>query len=447
MRILIVDDDDSIRDYLIVVFENLLDTLDIVECANAPEALKLLSADPYFQLIVSDFDMPGGNGDELYFGIKERKLEIPFLLHTSHDLQELKSLSQVTTKDIAFFHIQKGVPLATFEKKIKTLPVFKQKAAVQNYNRIRLYFFLRFSKSLCDVYIKINEQKYLKFIHKDDVFDNERIKKMIQKNVQYLYITKADFDEFAVSLAQQPFLTHDNSRSVEDRLKSTQMMLQHMAMTTGISKSVLSLAERNIELVMMEAEDIDRLSELLRELKSREDYGHDHAYLLCYFCCVLCDAMGWQTRRSREKLCFAALFHDIVLKDADLAMVENLTDKRLTNFSPEEIKLYKTHPADSAKLLHELAESYPQIDQIVEQHHEWPDGSGFPRGLKAAQIQPLPSLFILCHAFVSEMYRLEFDQSKYPKMLARLKKQFNTGHFQKLFEKLEEILTKKAKKS
>ncbi|PJB52881.1 MAG: DNA-binding response regulator, partial [Bdellovibrio sp. CG_4_9_14_3_um_filter_39_7] len=41
MRILIVDDDDSIRDYLIIVLENLLDSLDIIECTSSQEALKL----------------------------------------------------------------------------------------------------------------------------------------------------------------------------------------------------------------------------------------------------------------------------------------------------------------------------------------------------------------------------------------------------------------------
>lgn len=442
MRILIVDDDDAIRDYLIIVLENLLDSLDIIECTNSTEALKLVSADPYFQLIISDYDMPNGNGDQLYLGLKERKFEIPFLLHTSRALEELPLLVKLTSNQKDFFYIQKGMSLADFEEKLQSLAPFKGSAPLVNFKRVRIYFFLRYTKSLCDVYIKINEQKYIKFIHKNDSFDSEQIKKILTKNVEYLYITDKDFDQFAVSVAKQPFLEHGQGISAEDRIKSTQMMLQHLAMTTGLTRSVLSMAERNIELVMMEAADLDLLSKLLKQLRSSQDYNYDHAYLLCYFCCVLCDAMGWQTRRSREKLCFAALFHDITLKDADLNIIQKIDDQRLSQFSPEEINEYKIHPQQSAALLGELAESYPQVDQIVEQHHELPDGSGFPRGLKAHQLQPMSCLFIVCHALVTEMYKLDFDKNQYPKMMKSLKIKFNVGHFQKIVEKLEDVLLK-----
>ncbi|PIP94148.1 MAG: hypothetical protein COW00_07940 [Bdellovibrio sp. CG12_big_fil_rev_8_21_14_0_65_39_13] len=442
MRILIVDDDDSIRDYLIIVLENLLDSLDIIECTSSQEALKLVSADPYFQLIISDYDMPGGNGDQLYLGLKERNYEIPFLLHSSRSLEEIPTLTKIKSMSKDFFYIQKGLALNQFESALQSLAPFKGQAPLLNYKRVRIYFFLRFSKSLCDVYIKLNDQKYIKFIHKDDAFDSSQIKRILEKNVEYLYITDQDYLEFAVSLVKQPFLLQTQDMTPEDRIKSSQMMLQHMAMTTGLTRSVLSMAERNIELVMMEAADLDQLSKLLNQLRARQDYNYDHAYLLCYFCCVLCDALGWQTRRSREKLCFASLFHDITLKDPDLSFIQRIDDQRLVQFSPDEIQEYKSHPQQSASLLGELAESYPQVDQIVEQHHERPDGSGFPKGLKAHQLQPMSCLFIVCHALVSEMYKLDFDKTLYPKMMKDLKLQYNLGHFQKIVEKLEDVLLK-----
>lgn len=444
MRILIVDDDDSIRDYLIIALENIIDSLDIIECTNAKEALKLLSADPYFQLIISDFNMPGGNGDELFKGLKERKFSIPFLLHTSLSPKDLPLIDELQENEPMFHYIQKGIPLSQFEEVIKNIPDLKKQKVEFEFKKIRIYFFLRFHKSLCDVYIRINEKKFVKFINKNEMFDSAQIKRIISKGVDYLYISQKDYEKFAVSVANQSFLQSDQTLSTEDKLKSTQIMLQHMAMTTGISKSVLSLAERNIELVIMEAQDLDKLSELLKQLRSREDYGHDHAYLLCYFCCVICDAMGWQTRRSREKLCFAALFHDIVLKDPDLAMIQSQNDQALSSFSLEDIQLYKDHPKLSAGLLDELAENYPQLDQIVLEHHEYPDGSGFPRGLKASQIQPLPSLFIICHALVHAMYLANFETEKYPEIFHQLRKDFNQGHFQKIMEKMQEIFLKKA---
>ncbi|TNF03085.1 MAG: hypothetical protein EP326_02745, partial [Deltaproteobacteria bacterium] len=71
----------------------------------------------------------------------------------------------------------------------------------------------------------------------------------------------------------------------------------------------------------------------------------------------------------------------------------------------------------------------PNVDEILLFHHENPEGSGFPKGLNADRIPALCAVFNVAHAFVNEMYRVDFDTTEIPHILMHLKKRFSTGQY------------------
>src|SRR5437667_6919367 len=81
-----------------------------------------------------------------------------------------------------------------------------------------------------------------------------------------------------------------------------------------------------------------------------------------------------------EALHAAALLHDI----GKLAIPEHIISKpgRLT---PEEFEKMKIHPVVGAEILERVRFPYPVVP-IVRAHHEKWDGSGYPMGLKGAEI-------------------------------------------------------------
>jgi HD-GYP domain-containing protein (c-di-GMP phosphodiesterase class II) len=62
-----------------------------------------------------------------------------------------------------------------------------------------------------------------------------------------------------------------------------------------------------------------------------------------------------------------------------------------------------THPNDASDLTLLMTEILPDVDTVVAQHHELPDGTGFPRKLSGARISPLSSVFIVAHDLVYEI--------------------------------------------
>ena len=70
-RILIVDDEPLIRLDLADLLESM--GFDVLEAANADEAILLLEADPQIGVVVTDIDMPGTmDGLKLAFVVRER---------------------------------------------------------------------------------------------------------------------------------------------------------------------------------------------------------------------------------------------------------------------------------------------------------------------------------------------------------------------------------------
>src|SRR5207245_6265554 len=83
---------------------------------------------------------------------------------------------------------------------------------------------------------------------------------------------------------------------------------------------------------------------------------------------------------SMEALHAAALLHDI----GKTAMPEHIISKP-GRLSPEEFEKMKIHTLVGAEILERVRFPYPVVP-IVRAHHEKWDGSGYPMGLKGAEI-------------------------------------------------------------
>lgn len=87
IRVLIVDDDASIRELLAHKFTSELN-MSVTEASSGNEAIALIEGGARFCLIVSDYNMGDGNGDDLLKYMTKKNLKSFFILFTSEaDLQ------------------------------------------------------------------------------------------------------------------------------------------------------------------------------------------------------------------------------------------------------------------------------------------------------------------------------------------------------------------------
>lgn len=79
------------------------------------------------------------------------------------------------------------------------------------------------------------------------------------------------------------------------------------------------------------------------------------------------------------------------------ANIKNKSPHELDGF---EFTDYCSHPFISRDIIKKAAGIPPQVDTIVEQHHEYNDGTGFPKGISGIKIYPLAKAVSLATYFV-----------------------------------------------
>jgi len=97
-----------------------------------------------------------------------------------------------------------------------------------------------------------------------------------------------------------------------------------------------------------------------------------------------------------ERLCSAAIFHDIGKAKIPLAILDKPghleTDERI---------LIETHPVVGYEFLKDQNGVSPEILDAVRHHHEYLDGSGYPDGLGAASIADLVRMLTVSDIFAA----------------------------------------------
>ena len=94
--------------------------------------------------------------------------------------------------------------------------------------------------------------------------------------------------------------------------------------------------------------------------------------------------------RQCQSLATEALLHDIGV----LHMTPDWHDPQ-THISGARRKELLVHPITAAMLIQEHKGYPPAVAQAVLEHHEYLDGSGYPRGLRGAEISPLGQILLL----------------------------------------------------
>jgi len=171
----------------------------------------------------------------------------------------------------------------------------------------------------------------------------------------------------------------------------------------------LDTVKSNMEETIERLEKLPKLSTAMKTLKVDRsgNYMRTHIDLLCYVSCSLGRILGWVTRKTLDKLILAAYLHDIrYFENPKLARISTLKDfeSQKDALTPEEQKIYLEGPLYSALMSRDSGESSIDVERMLMQQKERPDGSGFPEGVDFKQLFPLSCLFMVCHEFVDYLY-------------------------------------------
>lgn len=262
-----------------------------------------------------------------------------------------------------------------------------------------------------DIYIRLSDKKYIKRFRRGHTFAKEDEQKYFyEKKIQYMYVRTDEVKHFVRHFKNSIKQMLDQEVSAESAPEMASAVLYSVAdigNLLGFNGEVMDMAHAGVQLTLKAVGQRPSLWKLYQDLDAkRGTYFSDHAMAVAHTACSLAHQLEWPSETTFRKLSYAAFFHDITIKNHRLSQIGTVAELESMKgaITEEEVKNFSRHPNAAVDLLRGAHEVPPDVDKIIAQHHERPDGSGFPRGLVSHQIAPLSALFIVAHDVVKFVY-------------------------------------------
>lgn len=212
-------------------------------------------------------------------------------------------------------------------------------------------------------------------------------------------------DEFIIALGK---MSEKDAAKVSERIieNCSKIFYKNTAINVSLGCSIKNNESEDLRDVITEAEnrmlrhklfELDSVSSsailsLERALWEKSNETEEHATRLKNLALMIGRKINL-TASMLDDLTLLASLHDI----GKVAISDNILSKK-AKLSKKEWEIIKKHPETG----YQIAKSSPQLAHIAEYilyHHEWWDGSGYPSGIKGAEIPLISRLLSLIDAY------------------------------------------------
>jgi hypothetical protein len=238
-------------------------------------------------------------------------------------------------------------------------------------------------------------------------------------------------------------MVRENFHSIEQKMLNSKKNVSSYE-TSGITFNVsyeglstIGFSETNINLINQVIDTtiygLFRNKELKKEfIKHCEDAGYmvGHSILIIYIAGKICKETNLNFLTTMKRISEASLYHDYSLVDLD----DQYFEIKLNNVTDQDtVRKLLEHPYQSAKFLPEGDDIYDETKKIILEHHELPNGDGYPKKLTASQISSHACLFIISEQITLCLLRNDFCNERLSNFLINSKDLYSQGNFTKFY--------------
>ncbi len=411
-QILLVDDDYYFR----LALSRCLESHGYkVECAeNAKHAQQLIALSVY-SAVISDIQMPELNGLQLLKWINETR-PMPVILITGFaDLLETQEAYNLGAKAFLPKPFKAEAILEALSACFSGLEPKAKPAHLDSlYCGIPIDDFVSGSQIRYDIHVRLSAEKYLRVAHGGEDISIERIRSYREKGLFFLYLTQEDYRKyigFNISVAQaltsNALITRDRKiQFLKVASESVLRALYQSEFDENLYRNTCTIVESTLSALSDEPE----LLHLLTALASHSEPLYAHSVAVSFYSAFIARALHWKNPQNLFKVAAGALFHDIGKKEISPSILK----KARSELTIEEVILYESHTGRGTEILAQISSIPTDILQIVHQHHENQNGSGFPSRLRKDKIHPMSRVVCLANEFC----KLAMQTSSGPPMTA-----------------------------
>ncbi len=301
------------------------------------------------------------------------------------------------------------------------------------------------------LYISLNSGKFIKLFNEDDVVDELDIKKYREKRVDFLYLERKSCDwiikqlnkQFHIFLKSRNFKFIVRSPDEPPQKKFEQKLIRvtdELHIDPEFKEEIVGMTDK-IYGAVAKSPSLAQIFAYLKKNANRFSYINQRTQFMSLVTCALAKSLEWHSKATLNKLIYASILHDITLVTREhLLILRDLKDfqGKEEGLTAQDKEIYLNHSKEAASLVKQAFSVAPaETNVIILQHHEQPDGKGFPGRLSGDRISPLSALFIICNDFAS--YYLFEDEPELSDFCLKAEKKYDTGPFKRVMRVFENL--------
>ncbi|MEC9282569.1 MAG: HD domain-containing phosphohydrolase [Bdellovibrionota bacterium] len=259
------------------------------------------------------------------------------------------------------------------------------------------------------VYLPAN-QKIIPYNHVNQPLDEEVLAKFKNNAHFNLYIKKSDLQIYynycadRITATQEGKTREERRREMQKEVRSLMSGFFHEGENSKEQAQIIEHLGKIVSRIEDESGSKLNLVSEVNKIAAQQLTNYSHAKNMATYCALFGMMAGLY---ETESLRMGGLLHDLGMMDLPLSMLH----KDISEMDEVEIAQFKLHPNFAKFTVQEKGINLPPIvENMILQHHENMDGSGFPYALTKDDIDPYAKVCAFADAFdtltsVREGYR------------------------------------------
>ena len=409
---------------------------DIVFVQTESQFLQTIEKKGYPELVIVSSSLLLRNDDNLYTAISSwSDILFPIIVTSLDPLHDFLSYPLISS------WVSKPIDVEDFTSLIKSYTEVVAKE-IPSHIPVEMNLLLTLERKDFDLYLKLSGKNYIKIVNRGASFTPEDAQKLKAKGITKLFVPASScfslIREMQESFCAENVPKHSEEVLIISHLEQMEMIGNEL----GWSKEIIAESEKTVRRAIEIFKKSSDLHAVLEELlRNRQTDFSEHVGLLSFIICALASQMKIPGENAEIKLALAALLHDVKLKPEIYHDVEDWNRKASAlEDRSSQVMGYRNHPLEGAAFVQKIDLIPPDIDRIILQHHERPDGTGFPRSLGASRITYLAAVFIVCEELVHFIKRGGNLTTSLRDFMTWGEAYFDQAHFKNIFAEMKELI-------
>ncbi len=286
-----------------------------------------------------------------------------------------------------------------------------------------------------DVFVKIGDGHFVRVFKQGEVIVPEALQKFIESKKDKFHLKKSGalkaLDQTASGLRALASPLPQEPEKAAPVLIHARKLVGDLIAQVGFTPEAREIARNSAMVAIRLVGSKPKLASVLKDINLEEGgLIANHSFVTGNVACALAFRAGWSSESTFFKLWLAAFLHDIAIHREEHAKFRTSAILDASELDSDQAREVRLHPIRAGEYARQFTDIPSDVEQIVVQHHERPDGGGFPRALHSRHISPLSALFIiaedLVHAAIENpgLSVLGFFETK--------KEEYSRGQFRKI---------------